>query len=63
MQEQLAELLKVSRQSVSKWKLKSVYPNTEKLIVISRLLNCSLDYLLIDDIERLDIIMLTWLHL
>lgn len=51
-QEQFAEILQVSRQSVSKWELDSVYPNTEKLIMLSKLFNCSLDYLLKDEIEK-----------
>lgn len=53
-QEQFAEIMKVSRQSVSKWELDSVYPDTEKLIRISKLFNCSLDYLLKDEIENVD---------
>ncbi len=53
-QEQFAELMHVSRQSVSKWELGSVYPDTEKLIRISKLFSCSLDYLLKDEIERMD---------
>lgn len=53
-QEQFAEILQVSRQSVSKWELDSVYPNTEKLIMLSKLFNCSLDYLLKDEIENKD---------
>ena len=54
-QEQFADMLKVSRQSVSKWELDSTYPDTEKLIRISRILNCSLDYLLKDEVEQMDI--------
>ena len=53
-QEQFAELLKVSRQSVSKWELNVTYPDTEKLIRISKLFHCSLDYLLKDEIEQTD---------
>ncbi len=45
-QEQLAEILGVSRQSVSKWESNIAYPETEKLIRISQLFNCSLDHLL-----------------
>lgn len=44
-QEQLAELLNVSRQTISKWELDSGYPETEKLLTLSRELNVSLDYL------------------
>ena len=47
-QEQLAELLGVSRQSISKWESGTAYPETEKLIRISTLFDCSLDYLLRD---------------
>lgn len=47
-QEQLAELLGVSRQSVSKWESNGAYPETEKLIRLSTLFDCSLDYLLKD---------------
>lgn len=54
-QEQLAEVLHVSRQSVSKWELNTSYPDTEKLIKISKLFDCSLDYLLKDEIERMDL--------
>ena len=47
-QEELAELLNVSRQAISKWEAGNGYPETEKLILISRELNISLDYLLND---------------
>lgn len=50
-QEQLAELLGVSRQSISKYESGLVYPETEKLIRLSNLFNCTLDYLLKDDVE------------
>ena len=44
-QEQLAEMLNVSRQSVSKWESGVGYPETEKLILLSSKLNVSIDYL------------------
>ena len=47
-QEQLAEMLNVSRQSVSKWEQDNGYPETEKLIQIAELLDVSLDYLLLN---------------
>lgn len=50
-QEQLAELLDVSRQTVSKWELDIMYPETEKLIEIGKLFACSMDYLLKEEIE------------
>lgn len=48
-QEQLAEMLSVSRQAVSKWESGAGYPETEKLLIISKELNVSLDYLLLDN--------------
>ncbi len=47
-QEQLAEILAVSRQSISKWESDITYPETDKLIRLSELFHCSLDYLLKD---------------
>lgn len=48
-QEQLAEILGVSRQSVSRWEMDVAFPETEKLVKLSRLLECSIDYLLNTD--------------
>ena len=45
-QEQMAEILEVSRQSVSRWEIDAAFPETEKLIKLSRLLECSVDFLL-----------------
>lgn len=50
-QEQFAELIGVSRQSVSKWESDIAYPETDKLIRISELFGCSLDYLMKDTEE------------
>ncbi|MBE6901552.1 MAG: helix-turn-helix transcriptional regulator [Ruminococcaceae bacterium] len=47
-QEQLAELLGVSRQAISKWESDLAFPETEKLIKLSDMYGCSLDYLLKD---------------
>jgi transcriptional regulator with XRE-family HTH domain len=47
-QEQLAELLDVSRQAVSKWEQEGGYPETEKAIQIAQKLGVSLDFLLLD---------------
>ncbi len=44
-QEQLAELLSVSRQTVSKWESGIGYPETETLLYLAKELNVSLDYL------------------
>ena len=45
-QEQLAEQLEVSRQAVSKWESGSGYPETEKLISICEIFECSMDTLI-----------------
>ena len=45
-QEGLAEMLGVSRQAVSKWESGEGYPEVEKLLILSRKLNVSLDSLL-----------------
>lgn len=52
-QEQFADILGVSRQSVSKWESDSAYPETDKLVKICELFNCSSDYLLLngDDVN------------
>ena len=47
-QEQLAEIMDVSRQAVSKWEQGSGYPETEKLIALAKKLDVSLDVLLLD---------------
>lgn len=48
-QEQLAGLLGVSRQSVSKWESDAAYPETDKLIRLCELLGCTLDALVRGD--------------
>ena len=50
-QEQIAAALGVSRQSVSKWESNLAYPETDKLIRMSEMFQCSLDYLLKDEEE------------
>lgn len=51
-QEQLADMLGITRQSVSKWEAGSSIPETAKLIAMSELFQVSLDYLLKDYIEE-----------
>ena len=53
-QEQLADVLNVSRQSVSKWELDIAYPETDKLIEIGKLFDCSMDYLLNEKVTEKD---------
>ena len=51
-QEQLADILGVSRQSISKWESDTAYPETDKLIGLGRLFDCSMDYLLREEITE-----------
>lgn len=51
-QEQLADYLGVSRQSISKWESDIAYPETDKLIRMSELFDCSLDYLLKESVTE-----------
>jgi len=48
-QEEFAALLEVSRQAVSKWESDLAYPETDRLIKLSELFGCSIDYLLKED--------------
>lgn len=54
-QEQLAEKLDVSRQSVSKWESGQAVPELEKIVALSAVFNVTTDYLLkssqIDDLS------------
>ena len=45
-QEQLAEMLNVSRQSISKWESGQVIPEVEKIVELSKAFDITLDYLL-----------------
>ena len=51
-QEQMAEILGVSRQSVSRWEMNMAFPEVDKLIRLSRLLECSVDFLLNENEEE-----------
>lgn len=51
-QEQLAEILNVSRQSVSRWEMDIAFPETEKIIKLGRFLNCSIDFLLNSELQE-----------
>lgn len=51
-QEELSEALQVSRQSVSRWEMDAAFPETDKLIKLSKLFECSIDFLLNDSIRE-----------
>ncbi len=52
-QEQLAEKMNVSRQSISKWEGGSSIPSMDKIVELSRIYGITTDYLLKDEIETL----------
>lgn len=47
-QEQLADLLKVTRQSISRWESDQTYPDMDKIVFLAEILDVSCDYLLTD---------------
>ena len=58
-QEELADQLNVSRQSISKWETDNGYPETEKIIKMAKIFNVTIDYLLNNEndkskIEKID---------
>ena len=50
-QEELAQMLNVSRQSVSKWESAQAVPDLNRIIQMANIFNVSTDYLLKDEIE------------
>lgn len=50
-QEQVAEKLKVARQTISKWELGETTPEMDKLIMISNIYNITLDELMKEENE------------
>lgn len=53
-QEELAEKLNISRQSVSKWESGASIPDLERIVNMSQLFGVTTDYLLKDEIEEVD---------
>jgi transcriptional regulator with XRE-family HTH domain len=50
-QEELAEKMGVSRQTISKWELDATYPEMDKVIELCKLFSCSMDKLVREDIN------------
>ena len=55
-QEELAEKLEVSRQSISKWEGAQSVPDMARILRMSELFGVSTDYLLKDDMERAELV-------
>ena len=53
-QEELAEKLGVSRQSVSKWESNNTYPETDKIVQICNIFECTMDDLINDNITDVE---------
>lgn len=53
-QEELAERLNVSRQTISKWELDLVYPEMNKVLELCSLFSCSMDQLIREDMNVCD---------
>lgn len=53
-QEDLAAKLNVSRQSVSKWESNNTYPETDKIVQICNIFDCSMDDLINEKITNLE---------
>ena len=53
-QEQIAEKMSVSRQTVSKWEADEIVPDLNKLITLSDIFSCKLDTLVRDNLAQWD---------
>ncbi|MBQ8931380.1 MAG: helix-turn-helix transcriptional regulator, partial [Ruminiclostridium sp.] len=51
-QENLADMMGVSRQTVSKWESDTAYPETDKLIALSDMFGCTVDTLIKGNAEE-----------
>lgn len=54
-QEAFGEKIGVTRQTVSKWELDQVYPELEKIVLISKIFKVTTDSLLIEGIDTFDV--------
>lgn len=51
-QEQLADLLEVTRQTISRWESDIAFPETDKLLQLSYIFKCSVDFLLKENLSE-----------
>ena len=54
-QEQLADLMSVTRQSISRWESDQSYPEMEKLVHLAEILGVSCDYMLNDNSSNIEV--------
>lgn len=50
-QQQLADLMDVTRQAVTRWESGTVEPSTENLILLAQIFDCSVDELICNDVS------------
>ena len=50
-QQELSEILGVSRQAISRWEMGTSFPSIENLLQLSRLYNVSIDFLINDELD------------
>ncbi|WP_244833738.1 helix-turn-helix transcriptional regulator [Clostridium sp. BJN0001] len=53
-QEELAEKIKVSRQTVSKWELNFAYPEVDKIVELCKYFSCSMDQLVRENMNLIN---------
>ena len=53
-QEQLAEIMSVSRQTISRWEADEIVPELSKLVALSDVFSCKLDTLVKEDMLAYD---------
>lgn len=53
-QEQLAETMSVSRQTISRWEADEIIPELNKIVALSELFSCKIDALVKDDMTAYD---------
>ena len=53
-QEQLAEIMSVSRQTISRWEADEIIPELNKLVILSEMFSCKLDTLVKEDLLACD---------
>ncbi|HBA68422.1 MAG TPA: hypothetical protein DCZ40_03595, partial [Lachnospiraceae bacterium] len=55
-QEQLAEMMSVSRQTISKWEADEAIPELDKIVALSDLFACKLDTMIKEDMSAGDVV-------
>lgn len=56
-QEQLAEAIYVSRQTISNWETDRTYPDVQSLLLLSNLFDVSVDALIKGDVEKMNAVL------